>query len=101
MTKDTKSKPASGGAAPIVPNDPQSISFVKGLVARGEAARLTRRAISRAARRMRSSARPRTDFRSSCVGASQLIELRPVQLASAVNGLVQQNPRIGVPAPSS
>jgi hypothetical protein len=39
MTKDTKSKPAPGGAAPIVPNDPQSISFVKGLVACGDAAR--------------------------------------------------------------
>jgi hypothetical protein len=39
MTKDTKSKPAASGATPIVPNDPQSISFVKGLVARGEAAR--------------------------------------------------------------
>jgi hypothetical protein len=40
VTKNTKSKPASGGATPIVPNDPQSISFVKGLVARGEAARV-------------------------------------------------------------
>src|SRR4029079_6156745 len=39
MTKDTKSKPAAGAATPIVPNDPHSISFIKGLVARGEAAR--------------------------------------------------------------
>jgi hypothetical protein len=40
MTKQSKSKPASAGPTPIVPNDPQSISFVKGLVARGEAARV-------------------------------------------------------------
>ena len=39
MSKDAKSKPAAGSATPVVPNDPQSISFVKGLVARGEAAR--------------------------------------------------------------
>ena len=39
MSKYAKSKPAAGSATPVVPNDPQSISFVKGLVARGEAAR--------------------------------------------------------------
>jgi len=39
MTKDTKSKRAPGSVTPTAPNDPHSISFVKGLVARGEAAR--------------------------------------------------------------
>jgi hypothetical protein len=39
MTKDTKSKRAPGRVTPTAPNDPHSISFVKGLVARGEAAR--------------------------------------------------------------
>jgi hypothetical protein len=39
MAKGTKCTPATGSPTRIVPNDPQSISFVKGLVARGEAAR--------------------------------------------------------------
>ena len=39
MIKDTKSKRAPGSVTPTAPNDPHSISFVKGLVARGEAAR--------------------------------------------------------------
>jgi hypothetical protein len=39
MAKETKCTPATGRPTRIVPNDPQSISFVKGLVARGEAAR--------------------------------------------------------------
>jgi hypothetical protein len=34
MSKDAKSKPTAGSATPIVPSNPQSISFIKGPVAR-------------------------------------------------------------------
>ena len=48
----------------IVPNDPQSASFVQGLLARGEAARLDEKGVLPPGATPRSLAKRKTGFRS-------------------------------------